>query len=213
MVDKDAKMRDMKRQNVLLNSKIKLLEEEMENLHEKIDHTLKERNKLRKEVHMGINQISEPISRSISPAFSIGSAHGILNNGTGAGTTAAGVNNSAMNSLNNFGSVSSNTFIEPFKTSSISSHFYSPSTFLNSWDRYKLNDPITRSNNQNTTAATTVQSDIRPSVNGATLNGHGSNNHLNGHGTAFDLSINSFLTSGTLINDYNSANTTPRSFR
>ncbi len=54
MVDKDAKMREMKRQNTQLQSKIKLLEDEMENLHEKIDSTLKERNKLRKEIQMNL---------------------------------------------------------------------------------------------------------------------------------------------------------------
>ena len=41
MVDKDAKLREIKRHNTQLQSKIKLLEDEMENLHEKIDSTLK----------------------------------------------------------------------------------------------------------------------------------------------------------------------------
>lgn len=58
MVDKDAKMREMKRQNAQLQSKIKLLEDEMESLHDKIDTTLKERNKLRKEIQM--NLVSQP---------------------------------------------------------------------------------------------------------------------------------------------------------
>ena len=63
MIDKDAKMRELKRQNVQLQSKIKLLEDEMENLHEKIDSTLKERNKLRKEIQM--NLVSQPVTENL----------------------------------------------------------------------------------------------------------------------------------------------------
>lgn len=120
MVDKDAKMRDMKRQNVLLQSKIKLLEEEMENLHEKIDFTLKERNKLRREVQInGIPPTSEPISRAISP-------------------TASTISTQYANFMNLPGTSSSTNLIEPFKTSS---SFYTQSNiYSQSWDRFKLHE-------------------------------------------------------------------------
>lgn len=54
MADKESKMREMKRQNLQLKSKIKFLEEETENLNDKIDSTLKERNKLRKELQINL---------------------------------------------------------------------------------------------------------------------------------------------------------------
>jgi hypothetical protein len=51
MVDKDAKVREMRRENQLLTSKIQLLEDQMENLNERVDRTLRERNQLRREVN------------------------------------------------------------------------------------------------------------------------------------------------------------------
>src|ERR1700677_2830513 len=50
MVDKDAKVREMRRENLLLTSKIQLLEDQMENLNERVDRTLRERNQLRREI-------------------------------------------------------------------------------------------------------------------------------------------------------------------
>ncbi len=47
-------MREMKRQNLNLQSKIKLFEEEMESLHERIELTAKERNKYRKELQLNL---------------------------------------------------------------------------------------------------------------------------------------------------------------
>jgi hypothetical protein len=179
MVDKDAKIRDVKRQNVLLNSKIKLLEEEMENLHEKIDHTLKERNKLRKEVHLGLNQLSEGMSRSASPTLSIASTqHNLI------GLTNHINLTGSLGNLNLIANNNTQSFIEPFKTSSISTNLYSGG-FVNNWDRYKLTDPVIR--------------------------GGLSNNNFNAN--AFDLSINSFLAGTSTNNDFNSSNTTPRSYR
>ena len=50
MVDKDAKVREMRRENLLLTSKIQLLEDQMENLNDRVDRTLRERNQLRREI-------------------------------------------------------------------------------------------------------------------------------------------------------------------
>ncbi|UJR30108.1 hypothetical protein I4U23_017649 [Adineta vaga] len=50
MVDKDAKVREMRRENLLLTSKIQLLEDQMENLNERVDRTLRERNQFRREI-------------------------------------------------------------------------------------------------------------------------------------------------------------------
>lgn len=49
MVDKDAKVREMRRENLLLTSKIQLLENQMENLNERVDRTLRERSLLRRD--------------------------------------------------------------------------------------------------------------------------------------------------------------------
>ena len=51
MVDKDAKVREMRRENLLLTSKIQLLEDQMENLNDRVDRTLRERNQLRREIN------------------------------------------------------------------------------------------------------------------------------------------------------------------
>src|SRR3984957_15979669 len=51
MIDKDAKVREMRRENLLLTSKIQLLENQMENLNDRVDRTLRERNQLRREIN------------------------------------------------------------------------------------------------------------------------------------------------------------------
>jgi predicted nuclease with TOPRIM domain len=51
MIDKDAKVREMRRENLLLISKIQLLENEMENLNDRIDRTLRERSLLRRDLN------------------------------------------------------------------------------------------------------------------------------------------------------------------
>lgn len=51
MVDKDAKVREMRRENLLLLSKIQLLENQMEGLNDRVDRTLHERNQLRREIN------------------------------------------------------------------------------------------------------------------------------------------------------------------
>jgi hypothetical protein len=51
MIDKDAKVREMRRENLLLTSKIQLLENQMENLNERIERTLRERSILRRDVN------------------------------------------------------------------------------------------------------------------------------------------------------------------
>ena len=63
----------MRRQNILLQSKLKLLEEEIESLHDKIELTLKERNKLRKELQLNLTAVSpdsfeNSMSQSNSPS-------------------------------------------------------------------------------------------------------------------------------------------------
>ena len=56
-IDKDSKIREMKRQNMLLQSKIKILEEELDSLRDKIEVTVKERNKLRKELQVSLTSV------------------------------------------------------------------------------------------------------------------------------------------------------------
>jgi len=51
MIDKDAKVREMRRENLLLTSKIQLLENQMENLNDRVDRTLRERSQLRRDVN------------------------------------------------------------------------------------------------------------------------------------------------------------------
>ena len=51
MVEKDAKVREMRRENLLLLSKIQLLENQMEGLNDRVDRTLRERNQLRREIN------------------------------------------------------------------------------------------------------------------------------------------------------------------
>ncbi|CAF1029279.1 unnamed protein product, partial [Rotaria sordida] len=51
MLDKDAKVREMRRENLLLTSKIQLLENQMENLNDRVDRTLRERSQLRRDVN------------------------------------------------------------------------------------------------------------------------------------------------------------------
>ena len=50
MVDKDAKVREMRRENLLLTSKIQLLEDQMENLNERVDRKLRERSQTRRDL-------------------------------------------------------------------------------------------------------------------------------------------------------------------
>ena len=63
VVDKDNKIREMKRQNLSLNSRITYLEEEIQSLTEKTDQILREKNKLRKELQT--NLTTGPISLEI----------------------------------------------------------------------------------------------------------------------------------------------------
>lgn len=51
MVDKDAKVREMRRENLLLTSKIQLLEDQMENLNDRVDRKLRERNQNRRDLN------------------------------------------------------------------------------------------------------------------------------------------------------------------
>jgi hypothetical protein len=67
MVDKDAKVREMRRENLLLTSKIQLLEDQMENLNDRVDRTLRERNQLRRE----INSVRFDSNLSIQVKFSL----------------------------------------------------------------------------------------------------------------------------------------------
>lgn len=54
MIDKDAKVREMRRENLLLTSKIQLLENQMENLNERVDQTLRERSLLRRDHNLSV---------------------------------------------------------------------------------------------------------------------------------------------------------------
>lgn len=54
MIDKDAKVREMRRENLLLTSKIQLLENQMETLNDRVDRTLRERSLLRRDANISI---------------------------------------------------------------------------------------------------------------------------------------------------------------
>lgn len=71
-------MRDMKRLNLNLQTKIKLLEEEIETLHGRVESTVKERNRYRKEMQLNLlNPVSSNGSGNdlISSTQSMGSAY------------------------------------------------------------------------------------------------------------------------------------------
>jgi hypothetical protein len=51
MIEKDAKVREMRRENLLLSSKIQLLENQMESLNDRVDRTLRERSELRRDLN------------------------------------------------------------------------------------------------------------------------------------------------------------------
>ena len=63
MIDKDAKVREMRRENLLLTSKIQLLENQMESLNDRVDQTLRERTLLRRE-HTGAVRLDSSHTRS-----------------------------------------------------------------------------------------------------------------------------------------------------
>jgi hypothetical protein len=113
-------MREMKRENTILNSKIKTLEEEMESINDKINSTLKERNKLRKEIFTNAHPMSEPTSRTISPTMT--SSLSPLNYG-----------NIGIDTMNNF--IESKINSKLWATSSSTQN-----NFFNNWDKYKLLD-------------------------------------------------------------------------
>ena len=68
-------MRDMKRLNLNLQTKIKLLEEEMETLHERIESTAKERNRYRKEIQLNLLNPMASTGDLISSTQSMGSVY------------------------------------------------------------------------------------------------------------------------------------------
>lgn len=133
-------MREMKRENNVLNSKVKILEDDMENLNEKIDISLKERNKLRKD------QQSEPTSRSVSPTF-----------------TSSPLNYGPI------GIDTMNNFVETKVNSKLWSTSGTPTSFTSNWDKYKLLEPAQlrrRLNSSNSTSnATTSNTNIKTITN------------------------------------------------
>lgn len=52
LADRDSKIRDLRRQNAQLNCKIKLLNNETENLNDRLEDLIKEKNKLRREIQL-----------------------------------------------------------------------------------------------------------------------------------------------------------------
>jgi predicted RNase H-like nuclease (RuvC/YqgF family) len=70
MVDKDAKVREMRRENLLLTSKIQLLEDQMESLNDRVDRTLRERNQIRRDMNIVRldSNLSIEVGRHVSDA-------------------------------------------------------------------------------------------------------------------------------------------------
>lgn len=52
VADRDSKIRELRRQNAQLNCKIKLLNNETENLNDRLEELIKEKNKLRREIQL-----------------------------------------------------------------------------------------------------------------------------------------------------------------
>lgn len=65
LADRDSKLRELRRQNAQLNCKIKLLNDETENLNDRLEDLIKEKNKLRRELQL--NALSTDIFDLTSP--------------------------------------------------------------------------------------------------------------------------------------------------
>ncbi|RNA05828.1 myosin-10-like isoform X16 [Brachionus plicatilis] len=72
LADRDSRIRDLRRQNAQLNCKIKLLNDETENLNDRLEALIKEKNKLRRELQL--NALSSDIF-DLAPSSKNSAAH------------------------------------------------------------------------------------------------------------------------------------------
>lgn len=189
MSDKDSKIREMKRQNLHLTSRIKYLEEEIENLNEKINQTLKEKSKLRKELQISLGTTvsydildgSTCMSRPISPI---------------------NTNSSSNSSSKQFRSnltrpISTDSFDKSFKSANLS--YWNELNASSSWDvNYNTGNIIKYRDHSKSILDASLKSIL--GSNAKDVNGIG----LNGKSTFHGYSM---------TNDLNSVASTPRSYR
>lgn len=150
MADKETKIRELKRQNYQLQSKIKLLEEEADSLNEKIDQTLKERNKLRKEFKLnllpGITDFYEnTTSHSTSPPSST-NTHGRSSSLARTDQFDCSFKSGSLNFSNWNDFNTSSTWDINYNTGNIHKYASKSSNLIDSNLNGKLNDPIQTTN-------------------------------------------------------------------
>ena len=195
MVDKDNKIREMKRQNLSLNSRITYLEEEIQSLTEKTDQILREKNKLRKELQT--NLTTGHISLEILDVSMPESVSASTNN-----------LNASMRSLKTINS--SLNLTRPISTDPIEKSF-NRSTSLNYWN--ELNASSSWDVNYNTGYINKYSTSFKDTATlSKTLTANGIK-HMNGLSNKKDLNIGVNRIYGTSIsNGLNSVASTPRSF-
>ena len=195
MVDKDNKIREMKRQNLSLNSRITYLEEEIQSLTEKTDQILKEKNKLRKELQT--NLTNGPVSIEILDVSMPESVSASTNN-----------LNASMRSLKTINS--SLNLTRPISTDPIEKSF-NRSTSFNYWN--ELNASSSWDVNYNTGYINKYNSFKDTTISSKTLTANGVKQMNGGLSTKKDLNISVNRIYGTSIgNGLNSVASTPRSF-
>ena len=203
MADKENKIREMKRQNMSLNSRITYLEEEIQSLNEKTDQILKEKNKLRKELQT--NLTSGPITLDILNVSMPESA---------ASNTNLNASNRSIRTINS----SCLNLSRPISTDPIDKSFNRSTSFnywneLNassSWDVNYNTGHVNKYNsltNQYNDSASSSKLVITQGPSGSSSGGGGgaiSKKEMN-------ISVNRIYAS-SMTNDLNSVASTPRSF-
>lgn len=195
MVDKDNKIREMKRQNLSLNSRITYLEEEIQTLTDKTDQILKEKNKLRKELQT--NLTNGPVSIEILDVSMPDSVSASANN-----------LNASIRSLKTINS--SLNLTRPISTDPIEKSF-NRSTSFNYWN--ELNASSSWDVNYNTGYINKYNNFKDTSFSSKTLTTNGIK-PINGNlSTKKDVNLSVNRIYGTSIaNGLNSVASTPRSF-
>jgi hypothetical protein len=113
-------MRELKRQVIQLQSKVKFLEEENGNLNEKIETTVRERNKLRRDTQ---NTFTSPAAVDILDGSSSTS---VVNNGS--------VSRRNASNSNVTRSISIDPFDKTFKANSLSMSYWNELNTSSCWD-------------------------------------------------------------------------------
>ena len=198
MADKDSKLREMKRQNLSLNSRITYLEEEIQSLTEKTDQILREKNKLRRELQSNIT--GEPISLGILDISMPDSITASANN-----LNASIRSIKAINSTLNLTRPNSTDPIEKSFNRSTSFNYWNELNASSSWD---INYNTGYINKYNSFSEEKYKDN--PSTKTLTTNGI---QYMNGNSSKKDLNVSvNRIYGSNAANDLNSVASTPRSF-